>query len=99
VPDDSYPGGEEGQVRHFGIQGSSYLRLRFHDMTSFDVGTGQSVHTTANPLATGLPSATGVQLYDDFEGYTSFAVTLGAYSHYNVFTLTAPDRVVVDVYH
>jgi hypothetical protein len=55
--------------------------------------TGPSVLTPYYPQLL-VVSAAG-----DFEGYLSFGIGLAAQGSYHVFTLTSPDRVVIDVSH
>ncbi|MEU4083339.1 AMIN-like domain-containing (lipo)protein [Streptomyces aureus] len=45
------------------------------------------------------PSLRGCALTGGYEGEYGFGLALDDYSSYRVFTLTSPNRVVVDVHH
>ncbi len=77
------------------IPGKDYLFVNFTGASLYD-NTGLS-YTTPSPEAVDLPAIKGVEAVNGFEGYVSFAVSLDAYTSYNIFTLTDPDRVVIDV--
>ncbi|MEV4428938.1 AMIN-like domain-containing (lipo)protein [Streptomyces sp. R-07] len=80
------------------LEGKSYLTLRLmgvNNMTTSyqDSFTGPTVQQLA------LPSVKGYGLAGGYEGYFGFGLALGDYSSYKVFTLTSPNRLVIDVYH
>ncbi|MEU5438798.1 hypothetical protein AB0G73_36470 [Streptomyces sp. NPDC020719] len=98
-PDGSYSAGGSGEERRLQISGKSYLLL---DISGGAVAfsSGPDAYTAPTVQTVSLPSLKGVQLTSaGYEGHVTFGLTLGNYSRYQVFTLTAPNRVVVDVYH
>ncbi|MFC1415191.1 AMIN-like domain-containing (lipo)protein [Streptacidiphilus cavernicola] len=85
-------------TRYPTITGSNYLFLNFTGASEY-ADNGALTYTTPTPESISLPSLKGVQVVYGFEGDLSFALTLGSYSSYQISTLTAPNRVVIDVYH
>jgi hypothetical protein len=84
--------GPRGDEQFPSIPGSSYLMLDISPATTY-------AYTTPTEDVAGLPSLKGVEaLYND-EGHAEFALALGSYSTYQVSRLTAPDRLIVDIYH
>ncbi|OAR24110.1 hypothetical protein A8W25_16780 [Streptomyces sp. ERV7] len=90
--------GASGESKHVQIPGKSYLYL--------DIQPAHTVDDRGTPTFTGppsqsfaLPSLTGVELMGEWEGHLTAALSLGDYSRYRVFTLTSPNRLVIDVYH
>jgi len=92
----SYDYNDNG-TKYVSITGNDYLFVNFADASLFS-NTGLA-YTTPNPEAIDLPAIKGVQYINDDEGSVSFALSLNSYTSYDIFTLTAPDRVVIDVYH
>jgi hypothetical protein len=95
-PDGSYstPSGETKKIE---IAGQSYLIL---DVSVAHAHNDSGTVTYAAPRvkAVNLPSLKGVQLLSDAEGHVQFGLSLGNVSHYRTFTLTNPNRLVIDVY-
>ncbi|MFI1177005.1 AMIN-like domain-containing (lipo)protein [Streptomyces melanogenes] len=83
--------------RKLQITGKSYL---FIDIAPVD---DRGTYTSPAVQAVSLPSLKGVQLAHaggfELDHTTTFGLTLGDYTQYKVSTLTAPNRVVVDIYH
>ncbi|MFB7674488.1 hypothetical protein ACFC26_24050 [Kitasatospora purpeofusca] len=97
-PTGEYAVGGSGDTKVVQIPGKSYLMLHtFFSRTTYDDGSRS--YTTPTVLPVALPSLKGVQLLSDFEGYTDFGISLDNYTSYNFFTLTSPNRIVVDIYH
>ncbi|MFI6056266.1 hypothetical protein ACIBCO_40175 [Streptomyces violascens] len=95
--DGSYMPGASGETRHLVITGKSYLLL---DVSPAEVrSSGPDAYTTPAVQPVSLPSLKGVQMTGDYEGHIGFGLSLGDYTRYQVSTLTAPNRIVVDVYH
>ncbi|MFG2142609.1 hypothetical protein ACGFRG_00160 [Streptomyces sp. NPDC048696] len=96
-PGGSYSPGATGEIRKLLITGMSYLLL---DMSPADArSTGPDAYTTPTVQSVSLPSLKGIQMTGSYEGHTTFGLSLGDYSQYKAFTLAAPNRVVIDVYH
>lgn len=83
-----------GDSRNLAITGSSYLFAGFYPARSGD-------YTETNPVVKSfeLPTVKGVQYLYEQHSQPEFGITLnGPVSRYNVFTLTSPNRVVIDIY-
>ncbi|MFI1718336.1 hypothetical protein [Streptomyces litmocidini] len=94
--DGSYSG-PSGQTQHLTTPGSSYLFFQFFGAHTYS-DAGQPTYTSPALQQPNLPVLKGVQLLSDFEGSVDFGISLGPSTRYNVFTLTQPNRVVVDIY-
>lgn len=98
-PDGTYDAGGSGETRRLQIAGKSYLLLDISG-GAHALSSGTDPYTTPAVQAVSLPSLKGVQLASaGYEGHVTFGLSLGDYSRYKVFTLTSPNRVVVDIYH
>jgi hypothetical protein len=75
------------------LPGQAFLRIVFHP------STGYQSHSGPNSITPIFPSLLQVRAAGDFESYLSFGVGLSQRVGFQVFTLTQPDRVVVDVAH
>ncbi|MEV5283522.1 hypothetical protein [Streptomyces sp. NPDC052811] len=95
--DGSYTPGASGEMRHLAIAGKSYLLLDVYPAQARS--SGPDAYTTPAVQPVSLPSLKGVQMTGDYEGHIGFGLSLGDYTRYQVSTLTAPNRIVVDVYH
>ncbi|MFD7019157.1 hypothetical protein [Streptomyces sp. NPDC059928] len=95
--DGSYTPGAAGEMRHLAIAGKSYLLLDVYPAQARS--SGPDAYTTPAVQPVSLPSLKGVQMTGDYEGHIGFGLSLGDYTRYQVSTLTAPNRIVVDVYH
>ncbi|MFI6651741.1 hypothetical protein ACIBI8_29575 [Streptomyces sp. NPDC050529] len=87
-------GPPSGQTASLATTGSSYLFTDLYPARSGD-------YTDTNPIVKpfALPTVKAVQYLYEQHSQPSFGITLdGPVSRYNVFTLTAPNRVVVDIY-
>lgn len=82
--------GSSGQTQYLTVKGTSYLFIALEPSYP---GSGAVLDKTLN-----LPTIKGVQVTDYHAARTGFGISLGPSTRYNVFTLTAPNRVVVDVY-
>ncbi|WP_037607392.1 AMIN-like domain-containing (lipo)protein [Streptacidiphilus rugosus] len=96
--DNTYPM-PSGDSKTYLIPGQKYLDLQFTGVTTTDKVTGADCYTTANPLAVNLPALKGIQRTSDFEGYLDLGLSLDGVTSFQVFTLTSPARVVIDVHH
>ncbi|MFD9793896.1 hypothetical protein ACFWXK_23455 [Streptomyces sp. NPDC059070] len=83
------------------ITGKSYLFVDVDPADTADSGpdafTGPTVQSVALPSLKGFQMTAGGGF--EMDHTTTFGLSLGDYSGYKVFTLTAPNRVVVDLYH
>ncbi|MFD8010504.1 hypothetical protein [Streptomyces sp. NPDC058955] len=79
-----------GLTEYVTVKGTSYL---FITMEPAHLASGVEWSK-----AFGLPTIKGVQLTNFHAARAEFGLSLGPSTRYNVFHLTQPDRVVVDVY-
>ncbi|WP_329404328.1 AMIN-like domain-containing (lipo)protein [Streptomyces melanogenes] len=96
--DGTYHTAGDDEIRHLQISGKSYLLL---DVSGGAVAlpSGPDAYATPRVQSVSLPSLKGVELAAGYEGNVTFGLALGDHSQYKIFTLTSPNRVVVDVYH
>ncbi|WP_051796071.1 hypothetical protein [Streptomyces sp. NRRL S-87] len=87
-----------GESRPVPLSGTSFLRIDTHGVTNTTT-TGQSSFTGPTLQTLTLPSVKGYALTGGYEGYEGFGLALGTYSSYRVYTLTSPNRLVIDVNH
>ncbi len=81
------------------LAGQSYLRVVFRGTSAVCGQPLRRTYTGPPVLTPYYPELLTVSAAGDFEGYLSFGVGLAARGSYHVFTLTGPDRVVIDVSH
>ena len=81
------------------LAGQSYLHVVFHGASAVCPQPMQRTWTGPSVLTPYYPQLLVVSAAGDFEGYLSFGIGLAAQGGYHVFTLTGPDRVVIDVSH
>lgn len=81
------------------LAGQSYLHVVFHGASAVCQQRQQPTWTGPSVLTPYYPQLLVVSAAGDFEGYLSFGIGLAAQGSYHVFTLTGPDRVVIDVSH
>ncbi|MCX4981478.1 hypothetical protein [Streptomyces sp. NBC_00572] len=86
-----------GKTEYLEIKGTSYLFLTMERAHLYD-DAGNLAFTSPALQALNLPSVKGVQLLGEFEGRVEFGITLGPSTSHQVFKLTQPNRLVVDVY-
>ena len=75
------------------LPGQAFLRIVFHPSSGYQSYPGPS---TITPV---FPTLLQVRAAGDFESYLSFGIGLSQRAGFRVFTLTQPDRVVIDVAH
>ncbi|WP_406336446.1 AMIN domain-containing protein [Streptomyces zaomyceticus] len=79
------------------IRSTSYLFLKLFIAHFYD-SAGNPTYMSPDVQPFNLPAIKGVQVVGGFEGRAEFALSLGPSTRYSVFTLTQPNRVVIDVY-
>jgi len=72
------------------LPGRAYLQVVFHSAST------RKVPGTLTPL---FPTLLQVRAAGDFEGYLRFGIGLSGRARVHAFTLTGPDRVVLDIAH
>jgi len=80
------------------LTGRAHLRVVFNDGSEFLL-TGQRTYHGPDTLSPYFPALRQVKLAGDFEGYLSFGIGVSKRTGFRVFTLTHPNRVVIDVAH
>ncbi len=83
----------DGSGRPVRIAGRAILRL---SMFPAEAHTGAAVNTAPRRLAFPYKNVMTTVRAGDFEGYVTYGIGLAKRTHYKVFTLHNPDRVVVD---
>ncbi|WP_405908440.1 hypothetical protein OG742_28245 [Streptomyces sp. NBC_00828] len=94
--------GDETNEHVVPITGKEYLKVYLSPATTWDFNTSTSVYTSPDYQVYDFPSLKGQGRTDVFDPEASafhLGLALGDYSSYRIFKLTAPNRVVVDVYH
>ncbi|MER7001303.1 hypothetical protein [Streptomyces sp. NPDC000410] len=86
-----------GQTEYLEIPGTSYLFITMEPGHLYD-DAGNLTFKSPLTQALNLPTLKGVQLTSLHAATVEFGLSLGPSTRYNVFTLTQPDRVVVDIY-
>ncbi len=80
------------------LPGRAYLRIVFHPASQVRQD-GTRAYAGPSTLAPLLPALLQVSNAGDFEGYLSFGVGLSGRTGFHAFTLTGPNRVVIDITH
>ncbi|MGW1063976.1 AMIN-like domain-containing (lipo)protein [Streptomyces aureus] len=91
-----YESGDEGHP--IALTAKHYLALRFTGVNN-TATDGTWTFGGPSPQTVNHPSLKGYALTGGYEGAYGFGLALDDYRSYRVFTLTSPNRVVVDVYH
>jgi hypothetical protein len=86
------------------LPGRAYLQVVFHlasEVRQNPSGKPLTTRTYTGPgtITPLLPTLLQVSSAGDFEGYLRFGIGLSGRAGLHVFTLTGPDRVVIDVRH
>jgi len=81
------------------LAGQSFLWVVFRGASAVCGPTATKTYPGPSTLTPFYPELLVVSAAGDFEGYLSFGIGLAARGGYHVFTLTDPDRVVIDVGH
>lgn len=83
----------DGSGQPVTLQGQAFLHIVFNPVTPQQAYTGPDTLTPGYPVLRQVRSAGG------FEGYLTFGAGLTTRVGFNVFTLTNPGRIVIDVAH
>jgi hypothetical protein len=81
------------------LAGKSRLHVVFRGASAFCPRPAHLTWAGPAALTPRYPQLLMVKAAGDFEGYLSFGIGLTARGGYHVFTLTGPDRVVIDFSH
>jgi hypothetical protein len=87
---------EDGSGRTFQLQGSAGLRIVVRNSSSNDV-QGVQTYSGPNDFKPGSPVLKEARNMGDFERVYTWGLGLGAPNCFRAYTLTGPDRLVVDV--
>ncbi|GHG05332.1 AMIN domain-containing protein [Streptomyces filamentosus] len=90
-----------GQRELLQVRGTSYLFITMENADIYD-NARNLIFTSPRVQSFGLPSLKGVQelgAFDNrFEKRVQFGITLGPSTSYQIFQLTQPNRLVIDIY-
>jgi hypothetical protein len=89
----------EGKGDPVPIAGVATLAIHFHPAYAHNPSTGASTYNLGQTLNPNLPTLRQIRFGGEFEGYVAAGLGLNKRAGFRVFTLTGPDRVVVDVAH
>lgn len=81
------------------LAGQSRLRVVFHGTSAVCPQPPHQTYTGPAVLSPYYPELLTVSAAGDFEGVLSFGIGVAAQGGYHVFTLTNPDRLVINVSH
>jgi hypothetical protein len=81
------------------LAGQSYLRVVLHGTSAVCPQPLHQTYTGPTVLTPYYPELLTVSAAGDFEGVLSFGIGLAAPGGYHAFTLTSPERLVIDVSH
>jgi hypothetical protein len=81
------------------LPGQAYFRVVFRGASATCAPTASRTYAGPSVLTPYGPQLLAVSAAGDFEGYLSFGIGLAARGSYHVWSLTAPDRVVIDFSH
>ncbi|MGW0119483.1 AMIN-like domain-containing (lipo)protein [Streptomyces sp. NPDC003327] len=84
------------------IEGKVYLKIYLSPATTFDFTTLTSVYTSPGYETYNFPSLKGqgrTSIYDPEARAFHIGLALGDHTSYKIFKLSAPNRLVVDIYH
>jgi hypothetical protein len=81
------------------LPGQAELRVVFHGASAWCPQPARKAYTGPSVLTPFYPQLLVVSAAGDFEQVLSFGVGLAAEGSYHAYTLTGPDRVVLDVSH
>lgn len=89
----------DGSGQPISLDGNAFLQVTLRGAAAHDDAGTRTYrgHTTMETPE--LENITAVALAGDFEGQVSIGVGMNAQTHYQVFTLPGPTRVVIDVDH
>jgi hypothetical protein len=79
------------------IAGQSFLRVTFRGATAVCPATGHTTYAGPSSVKPGYTQLLDLEAAGDFEGYLTWGVGLAASGGYHAYTLTGPDRVVIDL--
>jgi len=89
---------KDGSGQPAPLPGQAYLHIVFNPASQFRLN-GTPAYTGPSTLTPLLPALLQVSNAGDFEGYLSFGVGLSGRTGFRAFTLTGPNRVVIDITH
>jgi hypothetical protein len=87
---------EDASGRNFQLQGTAGLRVVVHNTSAHSVG-GAATYSGANEFKPGYAVLKEARNMGDFERTYTWGLGLGAPNCYRAFTLSGPDRLVIDI--
>ncbi len=89
----------DGSGRPISLNGNAFLQVTLRGAAAHDDG-GKPTYNGPGMIDTPeLENVTAVTLAGDFEGYVTIGLGMKMKTHYEIFALSGPTRVVIDVGH
>jgi hypothetical protein len=89
----------DGSGEPISLRGSVFLQVTLRGAAAHD-DAGKLTYNGPGTIDTPeLKNITAVTLAGDFEGYVTIGLGMATRTHYNVFALSGPTRIVIDVGH
>lgn len=86
----------DGSGKPVPLPGAYFLEIRLHPAAGHD-DAGADVYRGPRLQRIDLPKLKGIALTGDYEGYVTFGAAFDTLPYYRVYTLHAPERLVVDI--
>ena len=89
----------DGSGQPISLDGNAFLQVTLSGAAAHD-DAGKSTYTGPDMIDTpDLQNVAAVTLAGDFEGQVTLGLGLNTKTHYKVFALSVPTRIVIDVGH
>jgi hypothetical protein len=88
----------DGSGRHVPLKGKRFIAVALTPARAHG-RHGRNVYAGPELQQYSFPTLRGVAFTGDFEGYVSFGLALRRHADFRVFTLHAPNRLVIDLRH
>ena len=89
----------EGSGQPISLDGNAFLKVTLRGAAAHDDAGNLTYNGTEMIDTPDLENITAVTLAGDFEGHVTIGVGMNMKTHYEVFALSGPTRVVIDVGH
>jgi hypothetical protein len=89
----------DGSGEPISLRGNAFLQVTLRGAAAHDDAGKVTYNGTGTIDTPELENVTAVTLAGDFEGYVTIGLGMNTKTHYNIFALSGPTRVVVDVGH
>jgi len=79
------------------IAGKTFLRVTFRGASAVCADSGRKTYPGPSSVTPRYAQLVDIEAAGDFEGYLTWGIGLAAKGGYRAYTLTAPNRVVIDL--